>query len=46
MSKDEEGEPNYIEVPVHQGFYYNSQLGLPTIIQQFANCIPGQRSTK
>ncbi len=29
MSKREECERDYIEVPIHQSFYYNSELEQP-----------------
>ena len=35
MSKREGREQNYIEVPIHQGFYYNTELELPTIVHQY-----------
>ena len=35
MSKREECERDYIEVPIHQSFYYNSELELPTIVHEY-----------
>jgi EAL domain-containing protein (putative c-di-GMP-specific phosphodiesterase class I)/GGDEF domain-containing protein len=35
MSKDEDRARDYIEVPIHQGFYYNSELELPTIVHAY-----------
>ncbi len=35
MSNQEDRERDYIEVPIHQGFYYNNDLELPTIIYEY-----------
>ncbi len=36
MSNDGDRERDYIEVPIHQGFYYNAELELPTVVQAYA----------
>ncbi len=35
MTKGKARELDYVEVPIHQDFYYNRELGLPTVIHQF-----------
>ena len=35
MPKNEPRVPDYIEVAIHQDFYYNSDLDLPTIVHEY-----------